>query len=788
MLTFDGVYRAPLARMKDAADRWSEMKRKLDELAEDARRTMADQTRAEDWRGLNAEVTKPFIDKTAKEFADAAKAAEGIHRVLEDGYQTFKKAKDELTRLVETDAPGQGLLVRTDGTVVAREPAGEDVAARRDPDFALVLRKEQAQIKALKARIDVILERCDDADVACANALRANITGDTHQFSAPKYASLDAEEVDRAVGLAEKGRKLTHAELEQLNELLADNRKAGWFSRTFYDRLGGEGALRFFGELAADTGGQGSDERDKERLADVQALQKNLGLNLANATRGDEGWAKEWSAEMRRLGTERVPLPSRPDGTGPYGYQLLGGLLRYGDYHPKFLVPIAEHVTQLHAKEPDLFRPDRMMMGPGAKGSYNPSGTNGHGFDPVIPVLEALGHSPEAAKEFFSAKPTSYERDGSVGGTLDLGTDKDGKSVTRYLDFLANEKYASFSDHVTGDDPSKAKDYMPDALGHALEAATLGHAWDDPSPGLHRDATTAEIMTEVMAKYGGDPELVKKHHSALADSLGTMGAGYIDDLSWALTENNPGSPYAPDVAGKPLKEAADIAALHPEFGQGNAVDFLTVLGQYPDAYATMSTADRLHTVSVLEAQVGADGRINEPQVIRAAGTGAQLQAVLDVARAEQIKAEGEKAIEDYEKAQEERGAWVQFGATAAIAAGVAFVPATAAAAGAAAILVPLAVDTGSGALETLAGVVVGDWSEKANEEYKDATEDKVDGDKEGVYRDGRHSAGSPAKHFAEVHGGQGSDYFEVHLESAVRGGYHEGELLARQTGHGPETG
>ncbi|MFB6898773.1 hypothetical protein [Streptomyces hydrogenans] len=781
MLTFDDVYQAPLGRLKDAADRWAEMRRKLDVLAEDAHRTMVLKSRAEDWRGLNAEVTKPFIDKTAKEFADAAKAAGGVHAILDDGHRTFKKAQDELKRIVETEAPAQGLLVKADGSVEARHPVAEDTGFREDPEFDTARRKEAADIAALRRRIDAVVENCIDADTACVNALRANMTADRHDFSAPKYTSLDAEEAQRAVDLARKGRNLTHAELEQLNELLADNRKAGEFSRTFYDRLGPKGALEFFGELAADT-------RDEERLTDVRALQKNLGLNLANATQSNGDWAKDWSADLRKLGTERVPLPSRPDGTGPYGYQLLGGLLRYGDYDRKFLVPIAEHITQLHAKEPDLFRPDRMLMGPRSQGTYNPSGTNGHGFDPVIPILEALGHSPEAAKEFFSARPTAYERDGSVGGTLDLGKDKEGKDVRSYLDYFADEKYASFSDNVTGDDASKAKQYMPDALGHALEAATLGHAWDDPRAGLHRDATTAEIMMDVVDKYGGDAEFVKKHHSALADSLGNMGAGYIDDLSWALTGNDPHSVYAPDVEGKPLKEAADIAARHPKFGEQGAIDFLSVLGQYPDAYATMSTADRLYTVSMLEAQVGAEGRIDESRAIETARRGAQLQGVLDESRAGQIKAEGEKVIEDYEKAQEERGAWVQFGATAAIAAGVAFVPATAATVGAAAILVPLAVDTGSGALETLAGVVVGDWSEKSNEKFKDSTEDKVGEDREAVYTAGRHSALSPSKHFADAHEGQGSNGFEGTLGLAAGLGYAEGNSLASQAGHGPETG
>ncbi|MEU2656172.1 hypothetical protein ABZ615_12700 [Streptomyces sp. NPDC007325] len=787
MLTFDNVYRAPLARMKDAADRWSEMKRKLDDLAEDARRTMADQARAEDWRGLNAEVTKPFIDKTAKEFTDAAKAADGIHKVLKDGYETFKRAQDELRKLVEVEAPGQGLVVRGDGSVEARDPVAEDVGARHDPDFDLAHRKEQAQVAALKRRVDAVVERCDDADVACANALRANITGDAHDFRAPTYTSLDAEEAARAAELARKGRDLTHAELERLNELLADNQKAGVFSRAFYDRLGTKGALEFFGELASDTGGQGSEQRDKERLADVQALQKNLGLNLANATRGDEGWAKEWSAELRRLGTERVPLPSRPDGTGPYGYQLLGGLLRHGDYHPKFLVPIAEHVTQLHAKEPDLFRPDRTMLGPRSQGTYNPSGTNGHGYDPVIPVLEALGHSPEAAKQFFSAEPTAYERDGSVGGTLDLGKGKGGDDVGKYLDYFASEKYASFSDNVTGDDAAKAKEYMPDALGHALEAATLGHAWDDSSAGLNRDATTAEIMVDVVNKYS-DAEFVKKHQSALTDSLGNMGAGYIDDLSWALGKNDPDGVHAPDIKGRSLKDAADINALHPVFERRGANGFLSVLGQYPDAYATMSTADRLYTTSVLEAQVGAGGRIDEGRVHEAVRTGAQLQGVLDESRARQIQAEGEKAIEEYEKAQEERGAWVQLGVGTAIAAGVAFVPPVAATAGAAAILVPLAVDTASGAIETLAGVVVGDWSEKSVEEYKDATEDKVDEDRQAVYTAGRHSAESPREHFVREHSDQVSEDFKQRLIDTGHVGYGLGNSFAEQDGRGPETG
>ncbi|MFG3345643.1 hypothetical protein ACGF1Z_11350 [Streptomyces sp. NPDC048018] len=777
MLTFDNVRHAPLDRMKDAADRWSEMRRKLDTLADDARRTMAAKAKADSWRGVNAEVTKPFIDKTAKEFEDAAKAADGIHKVLQDGYRTFRKAKDDLTRIVETEAPHQGLVVKSNGVVEAAYSLRKDAVAPADPESPAFDLKERQAIAALQRRIDAIVENCDDADVACANALRADITGDRHNFSAPTYTSLDAEEAQRAIDLAGKGRDLSHEELVRLNELLADNKGSKTFSRSFYDGLGAKGALEFFGELATDT--HAYPGRHTQRLDDVQDLQRNLGLNLATATQGGDAWTERWSTEMRKLGTERIPL-AKYDSNPPFGYQLLGGIMRHGDYDPKFLVPIAEHVTQLHAKDPHFFGYSRPLHNGWLDHPFNPSGVNGAGFDPVIPMLEALGHSPEAAKDFFSGKPTAYEMDGSVGGTLDLGKNKDGAKIESYLDFFANEKYECFPDSGSHDsaDEKKTAAYMPDALGHALEAATLGHAWDDPKPELKRDAASAEIMANVVTTYGGDAELLKKHQSSMADSLGNMGAGYIDDLNWALTRNDPDSVYAPDPRYK---------ALHSAFGQEKAINFLTTLGQHPDAYATVTTAERLYTTSVLEAQVGADGRVDGDGAREAVRVGGVFQGQLDQSRAGQVEAEGMKLHEDYEKAQEKKAAWVEFGTTAAIAAGVAFLPATAAAAGAAAVLVPLAVDTGSGAMEQLAGQVIGDWSDKSVEDHKDSTEGKIHEDRRAVYLAGRYSAESPMEHFVKEHRSQVSGDLKQDLIDSVIIGYRDGNLYAGQVGNAPET-
>ncbi|MEV6654124.1 hypothetical protein [Streptomyces sp. NPDC051219] len=778
MLKFEDVYHAPLGKLKTAVDDWTAMVTKLERLAEDARKGMLAKSGKADWKGVNADVTKPFIEKTVKEFDDATKAAKGIKQILEQGHAAFKKAQDDLKKIVDTDAPAARLVVGKDGKVTASYPLEKDQAARHDPDYASALSEQKNEIEAMQRRIDALVETCDDADDTTSRALRANITDDANHFSAPKYDSLDAEEAQRAVYLASKGRDLTHSELQQLNELLRDNHNSPIFSKTFYEKLGPEKTLAFFGQLSTDT--YDYSKVDKERLKDVQELQKNLGLNLATATDPDQQphLSDKWAQDMRKLGTERIPL-AKHDHSGPFGYQLLGGIMRYGNYDPKFLNPIAEHVTQLHQKDPYFFA-DSKGVGGWQKNPFNPSSVNGAGYDPVVSMLEALGHSPEASKEFFSADPKAYNEDGTLkGGAPNLGKDKDGNAITSYLDYFGNEDYKFFPDIVGHhpDDAEKSMAFMPDALGHALETATLGHAWDDPNPKLVRDETSAGIMEEVVAKYGGDAGLLKQQE-AMADSLGHMGAGYIDDINWALNENRPESMFAP---GKDPDS-------HAEFGRSDARKFLSTLGQHPDAYASISTAERVYTSSMLEAQVGPDGKIDQGEARQAVRTGAEVQGMLDQSRVDQLEAQNGKKLEDYEKTLEKRSAWIEFGATAAVAAGVAFLPATAAAAGAAAILVPLAVDTGSGALEQAAGQVIGDWSDKAQEEHKDKVDGETRDAKTATFEAGERMAEAPTKRFAEQHGIDLEGIFGQDLIEAADLGYAKGNDRENQQGNDPETG
>ncbi|MGW3461615.1 hypothetical protein ACWDE9_19350, partial [Streptomyces olivaceoviridis] len=684
MLKYEDIIDAPVAKLKAAADDWSEMAGKLDKLATDAADGMKAKADRAAWEGVNAGVTRAFIDKTAKEFADAAAEAKGVKLILEEGHAAIKKAKDDLVNIRDHEGPAAGIRVDGKGRVTARNPLSEIPAARHDPDYSELLQQEELNIESWQKRIDLIVDNCNDADLALKNTLEANVT-DRKDFGAPTYTKLDQEEAARAAALAAKGRDITHAELQQLNELLKDNSSSVEFSKDFYEKLGPEKSLAFFGQLSTDT--YEYDKVDPERLKDVQELQKNLGLNLATASH-DKQFTDKWGPELRKLGTERIPL-AKNDYGGPFGYQLLGGIMRYGNYDAKFLNPIAEHVAQLHAKDPYMFADNKVVNSP-FKNPFNPSGVNGAGYDPATAMLEALGNSPDAAKKFFTDPPTAYNEDGTVnhGATAGLGKDKDGNAIDNYLDFFSNEEWESFPD-VNSLDQKESKaslDQMPDALGHALEAATLGYPAGHPDAGVVRDADNAAVMQKVMEKYGADPGLLKKHHEAMADSLGVMGAGYIDDINWALDKNDPDSVFAPGKNPDGHLGFADTAD-----GNGRSVvrGFLSTLGQHPDAYATVSTAEQVYTRSALEETVGPDGRIHEGAARATVRVGAEVQGMLDQSRADQVEATNLKTHEDYEKAVAKRSGWVEFGATAGIAAGVAFLPATAAV-GTAAVLIPLA--------------------------------------------------------------------------------------------------
>ncbi|MFD5159068.1 hypothetical protein ACFWMJ_13470 [Streptomyces hawaiiensis] len=759
-LKYTDLLEVDLGKLGAAVDDWKQAVGALKSLDEEARKGMKAKSDSARWAGANATVTRGFVDKTTKEFADLHTEANSIYQVLDDAHRELSTLQNALKGLVdEARTKNYTITDNGDTTVTVSEyvPPGQTPTEKEGG-------RAQQRRQAIADQISTKVGRANDVDMSVKAALARAHGNDLHDAGHADYESLNEAQAARAVELAKKGEHMTNTELKEFNRLMKYNGSEGGgeFAVNFYKTLGPEKTLEFYGSVALN----GTAGDDKASLAVTKDMQRSMGLALANATDPDHKYhlSASWGDQMRKLGGQRIQI-ERAGLNPPYGYQVLGGLLRYGNYDANFINPIAGHIVQLHHKNPNMFTLNKPLTG-GIDNNfgYNPSGKVGVGYDPLTSVLEALGHSPEASKEFFADKhPKVYNADGTENKGAKLGYTYFGELTDK------NFQWPTDGSEV----PSKA--HGVDALGHALESATLGHAYDDPTPTLVRDEDSAKIMKQVVHTYGNDPELVGQHE-ILSDSLGRMGAGYIDDLNWGLDENRKGSTFAP----------ASGADGHAKFGQSDTISFLSTLGQHPDAYAEVSSAGQVYTTSVLEAQVGANG-IDEGPARDATRSGANIQGILDHARADQVKAEGVAADKEYNDALEKRNGWVEFGTGAVVAAGVAggvaFLPGVAAA-GIAATAIPVMTDTGQGMVEQQIGNVIGDWTETKQQDSSEDVQEQV----RNIYTAGRENSESPARKFMENHHIRDNSVFGQDLEDAWTGGYNDGINREDQQGQLPQTG
>ncbi|MEU8654572.1 hypothetical protein [Streptomyces sp. NPDC048737] len=618
-LTYTDLIEVDLGRLGTAVSDWDSTVKGLKKLAESARTGMLAKSDAARWAGVNATVTRGFVAKTAKEVADLHTEAGSIHRVLDDAHTELVSLQRQI-RAAQADARKRGISVQDhgDGTVHCVYPH-----VRGDTD---VRTKEENEARdELEGRINRILAHACEIDASVTRALNKSHGNDAHNAGHSSYESLDDAQAERAAELAKIGPKMTDKQYMELNSIMRFNARDADFSTDFYKSLGGpKDALEFYGRMSlAGTAGD-----DKERLALTRQLQKNMGLALASATDPDNRshLSASWSTEFRKLGTQPIPLHSA--GSAPYGYQILGGMLRYGNYDARFINPIAEHIVQLHRKDPYRFMENKpMSAGYDLDRGFNPSGKNGTGYDPLTSVLEGLGHSPEAAKRFFTDTPTVYREDGTVDKDATLG------DSGFYFDELNKQDFEWAPDslaHPSSDEAKHARETGPDALGHALEAATTGAAWDADPPVLRRDEETWKIMEKVVLRYnvasedGPPPEVMK-------DSLARMGAAYIDDLNYSINDFG--------GSGDPLNRDAHFGkssdgSIRTSFGEDPAANFMMLVAGDADGYQTLASAQQVYMGSGLAAFEN-----NQDNAKLFAENAAKVSGILDESRSHGIREE-----------------------------------------------------------------------------------------------------------------------------------------------------
>jgi hypothetical protein len=685
VLTFDAVVHAPIGRLEAAADRWKASADNLDKLGPDVRQQIVRPVVSSGWSGEDATAGMVYMDRVVKEVRDAAEAALAVHRILDEACARIKEARDELVRIRDVDAPADGLTVHPDGTVevspattekrAALAPGG-DRAGIADP--AVEARKK---IPGLQHRIQTALEKADIADEEAARALRADTDGDAYDFRPPVCTTLAAAEAARAADLAAKGEKLTDDELLELDRVLAADHDDMRFATDFATRLGARGTLTFWTLMANPASGTFTDER---RYATVTALQQHLGLTLATAGRSGSAAMRQWKQDMIGQGGLRVPTHRATDtAPGPFGYQVMSSLMRYGRYDRGFLLDYGTSLVDFERRSGKS--PNDLWIGdPSAAVTTFTFGSSANdvGHDPMTGLMDALSHNPAAATDFFKDQDTFAYL---------TGPNADGSPARAWpLDSLyyANDP---------GDRPIAGYDH----LGHALEAATTGAPYPNPHHLFHRTADTTAVAREVVRKYGNDASLIHTQ-SGIADSIGRVGAAYIDDIDNAVHGNAPGlNPFPAD--GRPTR----LFGNSPQ-DQQDAIHFLSMLGQDRTAHGIVSAAQHAYTASILVSNPpGTDGHVANSGA--ALTTEAYVRGILDRSRVAQATADYGASADQLNQELSRSTDYLKLGTGTLVGVGVGLIPVPGANAVGAAV-VPIAAETAGEAFSTFLGHKIDDMT------------------------------------------------------------------------------
>ncbi|MFJ8978446.1 hypothetical protein [Streptomyces sp. NPDC102282] len=683
-MDLDSLRFANFSDLSTAITDWEQMVTKLKVLQGDAKDNLKAKSDKADWAGDNATVTRSFVSKTAGEFADAHTQAETVKKILADTLSELTSYRDQLKAAIHRGAQ-KNLTVRDTGD------GGFTVTMNIHPDRAAkgttVPEHTQGDVDTFRDEIQRILRNATESDTSAAKVLTLLVDQAEHGFSSASYKDRDsaAKAVEEAEKLAKILKKDPHdvtlTELNTLNTTLATYKNDPLFAERLATQVEPKKVLEFYAGVADPYQGIGRDPKLREQ---AKQLQKNLGITLGTATLSDSDRMQGWEEKMVKLGPGRLGIDDAGD---PTGFGVMSNLMRFGDYDDQFLNAYGDKLIA-YDKERNV-----EDMSPWVNnwndGDLNFYGKHDRGRDPMTGFMEALGHNPDASTQFF-AQPED------TGKTVD----KDGE-VNEHLKYLTQDRIWLADPTHEGDSKVNAG---KDSLGHALESATTGYAYDsDPMTGKdplhpgsldHRTAATAGVMEQVAYLYGSEkgPEMLHKQ-SELADSLGKMGAAYIDDIDYSLSGIGD---HSKDDGSFPAKYEG-----RANFGNEGAISFLSVLGQNETSHGVVTAAQHLYTLSALDAYP-ATSEANFDYARDAMVTGAEARGILDNSRVEQAEKTYKDDTEEANKSLARSGDWVKLGAGAVVAGGIAAIPLPGTTA-AALVIAPLAADTIGEAVNTFIG-------------------------------------------------------------------------------------
>ncbi|MGW4385618.1 hypothetical protein [Streptomyces sp. NPDC004685] len=581
-MDFDALHHASFKLLDDAVEDWDLLVGKLEKLETQAEDGLHKAANKASWAGVNAQVTKEFIGKTAGEFADAHTQAKTIHGILSDTAGELRRYQEDLEKAVGRGQKKNLTVTSTgDGGFTVRAAQGHTPPGH-----------DQSDVTALRDEVQKILDKATESDSSASKILMAIANQSELGFSDAKYKDRDgaAAAIKAAEELAKIARKnpedLTVKDFDRINAGLKKYKNDELFSERFATALGPRKTMEFWAGIN-DPGVNWKVGRD--RLDQFDDLQRNLGMTLAQASQSDSTAMDNWRRNVIDLGDK----PIHGDRGGPMGFQVMSNLMRTGDYDDQFM---KEYGTKLMAA-------DRRLTGNGehaniawqqtaATQTLNRIGDDS-GSDPLTGYLKGLSNSPDAATDFFNEQ---YVSKNDPDNPFEHDTDGDGKMGKKELSnfqYLFEERDWPQETDSHGDESNTGRNN----LALALEAATTGHpAGETPTLDTPaHNAGQAKLFESIVSSISDDNGRLTGH-SYMSDSMGQIASEYLPDMNRAMTDDEDGD------TDRLFPISGTAATPHHR----DVTRFLMSVGQNPEGYAAVEVGQKKYMGNLMEYHLNPD--------------------------------------------------------------------------------------------------------------------------------------------------------------------------------------
>lgn len=414
MLDYHTLLHADFAELSEAVNKWRKLPEGFKKVHTQYSNTVEKDLEGSDWKGEGATAALGKVQYVGKQITAAADEAQDVYKLLDDAHEVFTSAQKKLKNLTRDIESDKYLSIKPTGEVYFDPP--KDTPTEH---LAALNKGYQESLQAYRSAIRSALDTANEADEALHWALTQDQNGRSKGFNPSTSDSIAAakkgrEQADRDLKELEKltsrNSKLGHAsaldsldpaELRRINSLLSKHEGDPYFAEKFATNLGGKGTLELWTRIA-----------DRVQTGDAQTkasadIQKSLSFTLATASHVDSPAMDRWKRDVLAQGGNQIDYPDMARGTtqkGPFGFQVMSSLMRYGNYDREFLNDYGQKLIGFEKSHKDD-KPNELWRAEGDPSPYlNFDSKNDQGVDPMAGYMEALGHNPDAAKDLFYSK------------------------------------------------------------------------------------------------------------------------------------------------------------------------------------------------------------------------------------------------------------------------------------------------------------------------------------------------------------------------------------------------